>query len=295
MSISKQSSKLSLPQVSGRFETVLAYLLVRFPDISAGVWRQRMADGNVHWHDGSLISADSAFRPQQRVYYYREVFQEPVIPFAEQILFQDEHLLLAYKPHFLPVTPGGKYVNECLQQRLRDRTGIAGLQALHRLDRPTAGLVLFSVNPQSRHLYHGLFENRQIDKRYQAIAVVDSAQSLVGKSWQVTNRLVRSDPRFLMKVVEGTINSDSRVCCVSQVNGRALFELSPVTGKTHQLRVHMHCLGWPILNDRYYPELEPESADDYDKPLQLLAKSLRFVDPISGKQRAFESEQELVL
>ncbi|RLA11445.1 MAG: pseudouridine synthase, partial [Gammaproteobacteria bacterium] len=123
MSISKYPSKLSLPQANSGCATVLDYLVGRFPQISADVWRERMAAGKVHWHDGSLISAQSPFRPQQRVYYYREVEAEPVIPFAEQILFQDDHILLAYKPHFLPVTPGGVYINECLQNRLRQQTG----------------------------------------------------------------------------------------------------------------------------------------------------------------------------
>ncbi|MBV1889493.1 MAG: pseudouridine synthase, partial [Gammaproteobacteria bacterium] len=123
MSISKQPSRLSLPQDSSGHDTVLSYLMTRFPAIEPMVWRQRMAAGKVHWHDGELISERSPIRPQQHVYYYREVDLEPVIPFAEQILFSDEHLLLAFKPHFLPVTPGGRYINECLQNRLREKTG----------------------------------------------------------------------------------------------------------------------------------------------------------------------------
>ena len=283
-----------MPQADSGYDTVLDYLAIRFPDIGVAVWRQRMAAGRVHWHDGELISEQSPIRPQQRVYYYREVEVEPVIPFAEQVLFEDEHLLLAYKPHFLPVTPGGRYINECLQNRLRDKTGIKQLQALHRLDRPTAGLVLFSVNPESRASYHALFENRQIEKCYQAIAATGDVP-MVGKHWQVENRLERSEPRFLMQVVDGDANSHSHIRCVSQAGNQALFELRPVTGKTHQLRVHMQTIGWPILNDRYYPVLQPESADDYVKPLQLLAKSLSFIDPVNGAQRVFECEQTLSL
>ena len=295
MTVSKQASRLSLPQTSSGYETVLDYLVMRFPGIQPAVWRQRMAAGKVHWHDGELISERSAIRPQQRVYYYREVDVEPVIPFAEQILFADEHLLLAFKPHFLPVTPGGRYINECLQNRLREKTGSDQLQALHRLDRPTAGLVLFSVNPDSRARYHALFEHRQIEKRYQAIAAVDGAVELAGQQWQVKNRLERAEPRFLMQVVPGEPNSDSTIRCRAQVGNRAQFELRPVTGKTHQLRLHMQSIGWPILNDRYYPKLQQESADDYTKPLQLLAKSLRFTDPLSAEERFFECEENLCL
>ena len=293
MSIAKFPSKLSLPEVNPGCATVLEYLQVRFPGIAAEVWSQRMVAGRVHWHDGSLINERSPFRPQQRVYYYREVAAEPQVPFAEQILFKDEHLLLAYKPHFLPVTPGGAYINECLQNRLRQKTGIQTLQALHRLDRPTAGLVLFSVNPETRHRYHGLFESRQIEKRYQAIAQVAAGEIRVGQQWEIKNRLEPAEPRFLMAVTGGVANSYSQIRCLAQVGDRALFELQPVTGKTHQLRVHMQTLGWPILNDRYYPTLQAESADDYSRPLQLLAKELRFVDPMTQQPREFIAEQEL--
>ena len=272
---------------------------MQFPNIKPQVWQQRMADGKVHWHDGSLITADSPFKAQQRVYYYREVENEPTIPFAEKIVFQDEHILVAFKPHFLPVTPGGIYINECLQSRLRQKTGLENLQAVHRLDRVTAGLVLFSVNPATRHLYHDLFTTRCINKTYQAIACInpkeDSIKQIVGKEWEIKNRIVKSEPRFLMKMVEGEANSHSIIRCLQQCNGKALFELKPVSGKTHQLRLHMQALGWPLLNDKYYPELQTESADDYSRPLQLLAKKLRFIDPVTQELRVFSGHTELRL
>ncbi|MFT5221453.1 MAG: tRNA pseudouridine32 synthase/23S rRNA pseudouridine746 synthase, partial [Gammaproteobacteria bacterium] len=172
MVISGQPSKLSLPQINPGVATVQEYLIIKFPYIEAQVWRQRIADGKVHYHDGSLVTAQSRFQAQQRIYYYREVESEPSIPFKETIICQDEHILVAYKPHFLAVTPGGTYVNECLQNRLRCSTGIEALQALHRLDRVTAGLVMFSVNPDTRHRYHHLFATQQMHKTYQAIAEI---------------------------------------------------------------------------------------------------------------------------
>lgn len=295
MSISKYPSKLSLPQTNPGVSSVLEYLIFKFPDIKPKVWQQRVADGKVHWHDGTLITADSAFLPQQRVYYYREVESEPLIPFVEKILFQDEHILVAYKPHFLAVTPGGIYIKECLQNRLRDKTGLENLQALHRLDRVTAGLVLFSVNPNTRHLYHNLFNRQQIHKTYQAIASINDDADLVGKEWEVKNRIVKSEPSFLMKIVEGEANSHSVIRCLAQSADKALFELNPITGKTHQLRLHMQTLGWPLLHDKYYPTLQPEVADDYSKPLQLLAKELRFVDPVTQQSRVFSSNTALRL
>ena len=295
MSISKEPSKLSLPQINPGVKTVLEYLVAKFPAIGLQVWRQRMAGGKVHWHDGSLISADSLYQPQQRVYYYREVESEPVLPFAEEVVFQDEELLVVHKPHFMSVTPGGRHINQCLQNRLRDKLGLGHIQALHRLDRPTAGLVLFSMNPVTRPLYHQLFNAHQIDKTYQAVARVENAQSLVGRQWEVKNRIVCSEPRFRMAIVDGQPNSQSIIRCLEQSHDMALFELKPITGRTHQLRLHMQSLGWPLLYDRYYPTLQPESADDYSRPLQLLAKGLRFTDPVTQEPRAFISPASLVL
>jgi len=299
MVISAHPSKLSLPQTNPGITTVLEYLIIKFPYIDAQVWQQRMLDGKVHWHDGSLITAQTPFKPQQRVYYYREVENEPCIPFKETILFQDKHILVAYKPHFLAVTPGGIYVNECLQNRLRRSTGIEGLQALHRLDRVTAGLVMFSVNPSTRNQYHQLFKTRQIHKTYQAIANIKNGENLVGQEWDVKNKIVQTEPRFLMQVAEnvteGEANSHSLIRCLQQTAEKALFELNPVTGKTHQLRLHMQTLGWPILNDKYYPQLQPLVADDYSAPLQLLAKELKFIDPITQQPRCFRYKADLSL
>lgn len=295
MAISEYSSKLSLPQVNPGVVTVFEYLIMKFPYIDAEIWRLRMKEGKVHWHDGSLITAQSLFQPQQRVYYYREVENEPCIPFEEAIIFQDQHILVAYKPHFLPVTPGGIFVNECLQSRLRRCTGIKTLQAIHRLDRVTAGLVIFSVNPATCHDYHELFKTQKIHKTYQAIASIGKSDNLTDQEWEVKNRIVKGEPRFCMKVIKGETNSHSNIRCTRQSADKALFELTPITGKTHQLRVHMQTLGWPIQNDKYYPVLEPLSEDNYDAPLQLLAKELKFIDPVTQQQRHFRYEGNLTL
>lgn len=295
MAISQYPSKLSLPIINPGVTTVFEYLLIKFPYVKASVWQQRINNGKVHYHDGSLLTMQSPFQAQQRIYYYREVESEPIIPFAENILFQDQHILIAYKPHFLAVTPGGIYVSECLQNRLRQRTGIDTLQALHRLDRVTAGLVMFSINPETRALYHDLFENKRILKTYQAVANITKGQVLIDKEWQVNNRIENSEPRFTMRITEGEANSHSIIKCIQQTTQQALFELTPITGKTHQLRVHMQSLGFPIVNDKYYPHLQPLSADDYSAPLQLLAKELKFIDPITQQPRHFQYDGNLSL
>ena len=295
MAISDYPSHLSLPQTNPGVTTVLEYLIIKFPYIDALIWQQRIARGKVHYHDGSLVTPHSLFQAQQRIYYYREVESEPIIPFKEEIIFQDEHVLVAYKPHFLAVTPGGIYVNECLQNRLRKSTGINTLQALHRLDRVTAGLVIFSINPSTRHHYHNLFQTQKIHKTYQAIANISHNETLIGQEWDIKNRIAQGEPRFRMQVAMGNANSHSVIRCVQQSAKQALFELNPITGKTHQLRLHMQTLGWPILNDKYYPQLQPLSKDNYSAPLQLLAKQLQFIDPMTKLSRRFDCGLSLSL
>ena len=234
---------------------------------------------------------DTKYTPLNRILYFREVSSEPVIPFAEKILHLDDEILVACKPHFLPVTPGGRYVNECLLNRLRKSTGIENLAPLHRIDRETAGIVLFSVNKSSRGTYSSLFMKSQVAKTYQAVAACTPLQC--ADSWEVENRIERGEPHFRMKVTSGSTNARSTINLVEVKGDRARFILHPITGKTHQLRIHMSYLGFGILNDRYYPELQDESEDNFDTPLQLIAKSLRFKDPLSGKAREFQSEREL--
>jgi tRNA pseudouridine32 synthase/23S rRNA pseudouridine746 synthase len=296
MAIANSPSKFSLPQRNPGVATVLEYLLLNFPYITRNTWIKRMTEGKVHWNDGSLINENSSFVAQQRVYYYREIDSEPVIPFPENIIFQDELILVAYKPPFLPVTPGGKFVEECLQSRLRNKTANKQLQALHRIDKATTGLVLFSVNPNSRHHYHHLFETHQVHKVYQAIANTNGEPPMVNQQWEIKNRLEKTGTRFLMHTVQGQPNSHSRIRCLKCSADKALFELNPITGRTHQLRLHMQSIGWPILNDTHYPQLlKLANQDDFSKPMQLLAQQLQFIDPITRQKRSFSSNTELSL
>lgn len=239
--------------------------------------------------DGQPIAADTLYRRGMRLHYFREVPNEKVIPVQEEILHVDEHLVVADKPHFLPVTPTGEYVEQTLLRRLIRRLGNPHLVPLHRIDRHTAGLVLFSANQQSRSAYQRLFPERRIDKHYQAIAAAMPQHDypLVHRS-----RLVHGEPFFRMHEVEGVDNSETHACVLEKNGDLWRYGLSPVTGKTHQLRVHMAALGAGICNDPFYPQLVNEQ-DDYARPLKLLAHSLRFEDPLTGEVRYFESRLKL--
>jgi tRNA pseudouridine32 synthase/23S rRNA pseudouridine746 synthase len=282
-----RASRLQLPP--GPWATVLEALCVRFPAIDRAQWLDRMARGRVLDAGGRAVTLESAFRAGAEIHYYREVEDEPRIPFAETVLFADEHIVVADKPHFLPVTPAGGFVTQTLLARLLRRFDNPGLVPLHRIDRATAGLVLFSANPHSRTRYQALFRERRIDKQYEALA-----PALPGPAFPLTrtSRLERGEPFFRMCETGGVQNTETHIDVIEQDGDTWRYALKPVTGKKHQLRVHMAALGAPIVNDLIYPLLRTE-MEDYSRPLKLLAKSLAFVDPVSGVERRFESRFSL--
>lgn len=283
---------MTLPQCAKPYPSILEFLGSRFPQISEEIWAQRLTAGKILDAAGAPLTQESRYLPHTQLFYFREVENEAQIPFTETILYQDDELLVADKPHFLPVTPGGRYVEECLLARLRRRTGIQELAPLHRIDRETAGIVLFSVNKQSRGRYARLWLQGEVEKSYQALSAYrpDPERSV----WLVENRIERGEPPFRMKIVPGIVNARSVITLLEWNNNRARFLLQPLTGKTHQLRLHLSGLGCGILHDRFYPELQAERADNFAAPLQLLAKVVRFRDPLSGAIREFISERELI-
>ena len=292
MGIAKHPSVVTMPIAAKPYPSLLVFLCERFPAVPKEIWAQRIAGGKVLDENGQRLTLATEYTPLRRIFYFREVFSEPCIPFAETILFLDDEILVACKPHFLPVIPGGRYVDECLLNRLRRSTGIEDLVPLHRIDRGTAGLVLFSVNKKSRGLYAGLFLNRLIEKTYQAVAACQPLQETA--SWHVETRIERGEPGFRMTTAPGRVNASSAINLVEVRGELARFTLRPHTGKTHQLRIHMSGIGFAILNDSYYPELLTERADNYAAPLQLLAQRLCFKDPLSGRNREFSSGRKLL-
>ena len=290
-------SKLYLPHdksyMGGR---LIDYLAAHFSHISLASWQRRFDSGLISLERGEPLKQDSPYLAGQTILYYRQVENEPIIPFEPNILHLDGHLLVVDKPHFLPVTPSGRYVSQTLLAKLRNhpdlqQLAVNDISPLHRLDKDTAGVMLLSVNPSSRACYHALFADRHIHKTYHAIAPTRSDLSY---PFHIHSRLERGEPFFLTKTAQGEPNAHTMIELIENNGAFSLYRLTPVTGKKHQLRVHMASLGMPLLNDNFYPTVKTQGSSDFTKPLQLLAKSIAFIDPITQQARRFDSQLRLV-
>jgi len=273
----------------GPWKTVLEFFKERFPRVDVETWAARMGRGEVQDETGQAVNPQTAYRVGACIYYYREVENESCIPFVAHVLYRDENILVADKPHFLPVIPSGRFLHQTLLTRLRKEYDVENLVPIHRLDRETAGIVMFSVNPSARGQYTSLFRNRMVAKVYEAIA--PTLHDL--KPTTRLSRIVRGEPFFRMKEVPGAVNSVTHINPIRNLGSNTLYQLLPVTGRKHQLRLHLAALGIPIINDKLYPSMSSSDGDDFSSPLKLLAKSLSFQDPLTGQQRYFESGLKL--
>lgn len=285
------ASRVGVP--SGGAASALDFLSARLPQVSRSEWQRRVLARQVLDERGQPVAPDTPLRAGQHLHYFRERPDEAVIPLDEAVVFQDDWLVVADKPHFLPVTPTGRYVQQSLLVRLKRRLGIDTLSPIHRIDRETAGLVLFAIQPNTRSAYHALFRERAVNKTYEAIAPAPGAQ--------VFPRLHRSrieeDPQAFFRMIEvpGEPNSETHIDLLEVRGTCARYALRPVSGRRHQLRVGMDALGLPIVGDQFYPRVRrgPDEAEDFSDPLRLLARSLHFTDPVTGQDRHFTSTREL--
>lgn len=268
---------------------LLDFLLQRFPAISAATWGQRLAAGKVTSGEGTRLDAAHPCRAGERYFYFREVEAEPRVNGEVEILVETAHFLIVDKPPGLPVHATGPFVCETLLARLERDLELTDLSAAHRLDLETSGLVLVVKSRENRGIYQQLFARGEVRKEYLALAQVPAEPTL--RRWRVENRLERGQPFFRMRVVPGEVNAKTEIELLAWEQGIGRFRLGPETGKKHQLRVHMAGLGFPILGDRYYPEIGGRGGP----PLLLLAWRLVFRDPLTGLLFDESSRRQLTI
>ncbi|WP_197357042.1 pseudouridine synthase, partial [Streptomyces clavuligerus] len=247
------------------------------------------AEGRIVSVDG-VVAADEPYAAGRYLWFHRDFAPEPRVPFEIRIVHRDARLLVVDKPHFLATTPRGSHITETAVARLRHGLGLPLLQPAHRLDRLTAGLVLFVVRPEDRGAYQTLFRDRGVRKEYEAVAAYDPAVELPRT---VRSRIVKERGVLAAREVPGEPNSETRIELLEHRGGLGRYRLLPATGQTHQLRVHMSGLGLPILHDPVYPVVRADGPEDFGRPLSLLARTLEFTDPFTGASRRFESRLRL--
>ncbi|HEY2698265.1 MAG TPA: pseudouridine synthase [Pseudonocardiaceae bacterium] len=283
-------ARLRLPE-AGEWTTIRDHLVDRLPRVAPEridllLREERIVD--LH----GPIAPDAPFVPGGVIWFHRDLPDEVPVPFDIPIVHRDDDLLVVDKPHFLATIPRGKHIVQTALVRLRQDLDLPALVPAHRLDRATAGLVLFVINPALRGAYQTLFMKRRVYKEYEAIARHDPALTL---PTVVRSRIVKERGVITAQEVDGPVNAETRVELVEHRDGLARYRLLPLTGRTHQLRLHMAGLGIPILGDDFYPVLTEKPLDDFTNPLRLLASTMEFDDPVSGQRRVFRTRRSLSL
>ncbi|TVL88777.1 pseudouridine synthase [Streptomyces sp. SAJ15] len=280
--------RLRLP-ADGSWTTIRDHLVDRLPALGPERIDALLREGGIVGTEGPL-APDAPFAPGAFLWFYRPLAAEVPVPYELEILHRDEAIVVVDKPHFLSTTPRGSHVTETALVRLRRDLRLPELSPAHRLDRLTAGVVMFVIRPEHRSAYQSLFQDRGVRKEYEAIAPYHPGLALPRT---VRSRIHKERGVIAAQEVPGPPNSESRIELIEHRAGLGRYRLHPVTGRTHQLRLHMSALGAPILGDPVYPVVTDPAPDDFSAPLQLLATTLEFTDPVTGEPRRFTSGRTL--
>ena len=240
---------------------------------------------------GRAWTGAETYRPHTFVHFHRDLREEPPIPDELRILYQDERLVVVDKPHFMASIPRGRHVTQSVVVQARTMLGIPTLGPAHRLDRLTAGVLVLTTRPEFRGPYQQMFEKRTPSKIYEAIGPWRPDVELPQTVRSHIQKIHGQDQAF--EIAHAPVNAITHIECVERRGPWARYRLRPETGRTHQLRVHLNRLGIPIAGDPLYPHVKQVSLDDFSTPLQLVARELRFIDPIDGTERVFTSARGL--
>jgi tRNA pseudouridine32 synthase/23S rRNA pseudouridine746 synthase len=281
-------ARLKLP-AGGPWATIREHLVERIPRLPPGRLDELLTEQRIVGVDGP-VTPETPFKAGAYLWFHRDLPDEIPVPFEIVVVHADENLVVVDKPHFLATIPRGQHVLETALVRLRRDLELPELSPAHRLDRVTAGLLMFVTRREHRGAYQTLFARRRVRKEYEAIARFAPQLELPRT---VVSRIVKERGTVTAEEVPGPPNAETHIELLEHADGRGRYRLVPATGRTHQLRVHMSRLGIPILGDRFYPVVRETPLHDFSRPLQLLAKTLEFTDPLSGEHRRFESGRTL--
>lgn len=307
--LSASRIRLPGPEPTTAFEfvaRVIAEQRHRHPEDTEEAVMERFARGEVVLIDASPVHPNDIIQPGTDLFFYRRPAPEAPVPYKIEAVYEDDDLLVVDKPPFLATMPRAAHITETATVRLRRATGNEELTPAHRLDRMTSGLLLFTKRREVRGAYQELFSARQVFKRYAAIAPLLDLE--VPEVWR--SHIEKRHGEVASRVVEdAAANAETIVRSVERLEPAqetelhrvhetdvplARYLLEPVTGRTHQLRVHMCAAGAPILGDPVYPEVKAFGDEDYSVPMRLKSVELAFEDPLSGRARRFVADRDSI-
>ena len=283
------AARYRLP-ADGSWGTVREHLYDKLTHVSDARIDQMFSEGRYVDEAGEPLGADAAFVAQQVIWFHRDLPNEEPVPFDCEVLYRDERIVVVDKPHFLSTIPRGQHVVHTALVRLREQLGLPELSPAHRLDRSTAGVLMFTVERRWRGIYQNLFRDRLVRKGY--LAVADGSPT-VDLPTTVRSHIVKARGVLQATEVDLPANSETLVEELDRVGARGLYRLIPHTGRTHQLRLHLTRIGIPIVNDPFYPTVREVDRGDFSAPLQLLAAELAFTDPVDGTERTYFTRRRL--